>query len=551
MHVNIINKALNNFRKNNFKKPKKDVTFAFYQTIPMSISNTELQERKTGKELYSYQKGAIDKIFNAFEESPTDYHLLYQLPTGGGKTVIFSEIVRQYLKTKKKKVLVMTHRIELCKQTSTVLTEFGVPNKVVDSKADLSDQAEYSCFVAMVETLNNRLNDDKLDISDIGLVIIDEAHYNSFTKLFKFFSQSFILGVTATPLSSSMELPMTDNYDELIVGESIESLISRGFLARAEMFSYNVGLTSLVVGANGDYTVKSSEDLYTDDNMLTKLLRAYEERSKGKKTLIFNNGINTSLHVYDTFRRAGYPVAHLDNTNSKKERAMILKWFKKTPGAILTSVSILTTGFDEPTVESIILNRATKSLTLYYQMIGRGSRVLENKDTFQVIDLGNNFHRFGPWGDNLDWQRIFKSPNYYLDALLSDEELESNFRYEMPDALRAEFAKSEDVHFDVQKTYVDAVRAGESTKVVLERSIAQHAKICIENSEDVYDALALAKQLGDDIDFRIKRYTKCISKSTFNFVEWLRGDYRKKLNSYLRTNFDDVFEEIHGFAPKD
>ncbi|WP_282136878.1 DEAD/DEAH box helicase [Seonamhaeicola maritimus] len=515
------------------------------------VSQIELEERKAGKDLYSYQKGAIDKIFKSFEESPTDYHLLYQLPTGGGKTVIFSEIVRQYLKHHKKKVLVMTHRIELCKQTSNMLTEFGVINKVVDSKADLSDQAEYSCFVAMVETLNNRLNDDKLDISDIGLVIIDEAHYNSFTKLFKFFSQSFILGVTATPLSSSIELPMTDNYDELIVGESIESLIENGFLSRAEMFSYNVGLTSLVVGANGDYTVKSSEDLYTDDNMLTKLLRAYEERSKGKKTLIFNNGINTSLHVYDTFRRAGYPIAHLDNTHSKKERAYILKWFKETPDAILTSVSILTTGFDEPTVESIILNRATKSLTLYYQMIGRGSRVLENKKTFQVIDLGNNFHRFGPWGDNLDWQRIFRSPNYYLDALLSDEELESNFRYEMPDELREEFAKSEEVYFDVQKTYVESIRAGESSKVVLERSIAQHGYICIENSEDVYDALALAKMLGDDIDFRIGRYTKCISKSTFNFVEWLKGEYRKKLNSYLRTNFDEVFESIHGYPPED
>ncbi|TYA71968.1 DEAD/DEAH box helicase [Seonamhaeicola marinus] len=517
----------------------------------MSVSQIELEERKTGKDLYSYQKGAINKIFKSFDESPADYHLLYQLPTGGGKTVIFSEIVRQYLKTKKKKVLVMTHRIELCRQTSNVLTEFGVDNKVVDSKANLDDQAEYSCFVAMVETLNNRLNDDKLDISDIGLVIIDEAHYNSFTKLFKFFSQSFILGVTATPLSSSIELPMTDNYDELIVGESIESLISNGFLARAEMFSYNVGLTSLVVGANGDYTVKSSEDLYTDDNMLSKLLRAYEERSKGKKTLIFNNGINTSLHVYDTFRRAGYPIAHLDNTNSKKERAMILKWFKETPDAILTSVSILTTGFDEPTVESIILNRATKSLTLYYQMIGRGSRILENKKTFQVIDLGNNFHRFGPWGDNLDWQRIFRSPNYYLDALLSDEELESNFRYEMPDDLRAEFGKSKEVYFDIQRTYVESIRAGESSKVVLERSIAQHAKICIENSEDVYDAIALAKKLGDDIDFRIGRYTKCISKSTFNFVEWLKGEYRKKLNSYLRTNFDEVFEEIHGYPPED
>ncbi len=137
---------------------------------------------KTDKELYSYQKGAINKIFKRFEEAPDDYHLLYQLPTGGGKTVIFSEMVRQYLKHHNKKVLVMTHRIELCKQTSEMLSGFGVVNKVVDSKANLDDQNSYDCFVAMVETLNNRLNDDKLDISDIGLVIIDEAHYNSFTK---------------------------------------------------------------------------------------------------------------------------------------------------------------------------------------------------------------------------------------------------------------------------------------------------------------------------------------------------------------------------------
>ena len=517
----------------------------------MIVTTSELEERKAGKDLYSYQKGAIDKIFTAFEDAPEDYHLLYQLPTGGGKTVIFSEIVRQYLKHHNKKVLVMTHRIELCKQTSTMLTEFDVLNKVVDSKANLEDQDEYSCFVAMVETLNNRLNEDKLDISDIGLVIIDEAHYNSFTKLFKFFHKSFLLGVTATPLSSNTNLPMTDNYDELIVGETIESLIENEFLSRAETFSYNVGLTSLVVGANGDYTVKSSEDLYTNNDMLSKLMHAYEERSKGKKTLIFNNGINTSLHVYDTFRAAGLPVAHLDNTHSKKEREFILEWFKKTPDAILTSVSILTTGFDEPTVESIILNRATKSLTLYYQMIGRGSRILKHKNTFTVIDLGNNFHRFGPWGADLDWQKIFRSPNFYLDGLLNDEDLENNFRYNMPDNVREEFAKSEEVYFDIRKTYVDSVRNGESTKVVLEKSIGQHARICIENSEDVFDALILMKLLGDDIDYRIMRYTKCISKSTFNFVEWIKDDYRKKLRAYLRENFDSVFEDIHGYPPED
>ena len=514
-----------------------------------SITTLELEERRVGKDLYSYQHGAIEKIFKCFEDAPEDYHLLYQLPTGGGKTVIFSEIVRQYLKHHKKKVLVMTHRIELCKQTSRMLTEFNVVNKVVDSKADLNDQDQYSCFVAMVETLNNRLNEDKLDISDIGLVIIDEAHYNSFTKLLKFFEKSFVLGVTATPLSSNIKLPMKDNYDELVVGETIETLIKNKFLAQAEIYSYNVGLTSLVVGANGDYTVKSSEDLYNNYDMLSKLLHAYEEHSKGKKTLIFNNGIHTSLYVYETFRAAGYPVAHLDNTNSKKERKLILKWFKNTPDAILTSVSILTTGFDEPTVESIILNRATKSLTLYYQMIGRGSRILKNKSTFNVIDLGNNLHRFGPWGSDLDWQRIFKSPSFYLDGLLNDDELESNFRYEMPDELREEFANSEDVYFNINYTYTESIKNGESSKVVLERSIAQHAVICIENSEDVYDALDLAKKLGDDIDHRIHRYSKCICKSTFNFIEWLKDDYRKKLRAYLRENFDTLFKEIHGRPP--
>lgn len=509
------------------------------------LSITEQEERKTGKELYSYQKGAIQKIFQCFETAPVDYHLLYQLPTGGGKTVIFSEIVSQYLRTHKKKVLVMTHRIELCKQTSLVLTEFSVQNKVIDSKANLEDQSEFECFVAMVETLNNRLKDDKLDISDIGLVIIDEAHYNSFTKLFKFFEKSFILGVTATPLSSNIELPMTDNYNELIVGESIESLIDNEFLAQANMYSYNVGLTSLVVGANGDYTVKSSEDLYTNNEMLSKLMEAYKERCDGKKTLIFNNGINTSLFVYDLFRSAGYQVAHLDNTASKKERIQILDWFKKTPNAILTSVSILTTGFDEPTVESIILNRATKSLTLYYQMIGRGSRILKDKNSFDVIDLGNNFHRFGPWGStNLDWQRIFKYPNYYLDGVLSDEDLESNFIYQMPDNIRSSFKNSKDVYFDINKTYIKSIRNGESSKVVLMRSIEQHALICIENSEDVYDALGLVKLLTDDIDFRIQRYSKCISKSTHNFLTWLKDDYKKKLRTYLRTNFDKVLEEL-------
>jgi len=513
------------------------------------LSKINTIKNTSGKELYNYQKIAIEEIFQRFNNAPDDYHLLYQLPTGGGKTVIFSEIVRRYISKYNKKVLVLTHRIELSKQTSNMLGEFGVPNKIINSTANLDDQDNYHCFVAMVETLKNRLTDDKLDISDIGLVIVDEAHYNSFTKIFKFFDDSFILGVTATPLSSNIKLPMYENYKELYVGETIENLIENHYLARANMYSYNVGLTSLEVGANGDYTVKSSEDLYTNVDMLSKLVSAYEETSKGKKTLIFNNGIHTSIQVFHAFKRAGYPIAHLDNTNTKKERDFILRWFKKTPNAIITSVSILTTGFDEPTIESIILNRATKSLTLYYQMIGRGSRILDNKTTFNVVDLGNNFHRFGAWGADLDWQRMFRAPDYYLDAILSDEEIEGSFRFELPSDIKKEFSKSSDLYFDIKKEYLSTIRAGESSKKVLERSIIHHAKICIENSEDVYDSLALVKLLGEEIDDRINRYSKCISKSTHNFITWLKEDYRKKLKAYLRANFDEDFEKIHGHPP--
>lgn len=505
----------------------------------------------TEKQLYNYQKGAIKQIFEKFESAPSNYHLLYQLPTGGGKTVIFSEIVRQYIETQKKRVLIMTHRLELCKQTSKMLTSFNVENKIIDSKANLNNQQNYQCFVAMVETLNNRLNDKALDITDIGLVIIDEAHYNSFTKLFKFFEKSFVLGVTATPLSSNKNLPMHDNYNELITGESIKTLIENNFLAKPEIIKYDMGLTSLEIGSNGDYTVKSSEELYTSSSMLDKLLEAYKNHSKGKKTLIFNNGINTSIQVFYAFKAANIPIAHLDNTTSKKDRAMILKWFKETPDAILTSVSLLTTGFDEPTINTIILNRATKSLTLYFQMIGRGSRILKEKNTFKVIDLGNNCYRFGPWGADINWKSIFKSPNFYADKLLTDEAIEKNFVHQMPPQIREQFAKSDNVSFDIKKTYLNAVDRGESSKIVLEKSVEQHAKICIENSEDVYDALGLVKVLEQDIDIRINDYAKCISKSTHNFISWLREDYKKKLKSYIRANFDEVYKEINGVYPEE
>jgi superfamily II DNA or RNA helicase len=489
-----------------------------------------MEKIEIGKKLYGYQQEDLNQIFERFQNCPGDYNLLYQLPTGGGKTVIFSEIARRYIEETGKKVLILTHRIELSRQTSNMLTEFGVKNKVINSTIKtLPDKNDFMCFVAMVETLNNRLNDEMITLEEVGLVIIDEAHYNSFRKLFSFFEKCFILGVTATPLSSNISLPMKDSYEELIVGNPIQSLIDNGFLAKAITYSFDVGLSSLKIGINGDYSIKSSEILYSNSVMQSKLLQAYEQKAKGKKTLIFNAGINTSRHVYETFFDAGYDVRHLDNANTKQQRAAILEWFKNKPDAILTSVGILTTGFDEPTIDTIILNRATRSLSLYFQMIGRGSRIIPGKSKFDVIDLGNNVARFGFWSSPVDWQKIFRSPNYFLENIVSDDAIERRFKYIMPDEIRQRFNKTETLEFDIDKENDRVLAEGLQTAIVLDRSIEQHANMIVENSEDFVEALSLVRLLEADIADRIRRYCYNICKSTQNFKAWAEEDYKKKL----------------------
>jgi superfamily II DNA or RNA helicase len=330
---------------------------------------------------------------------------------------------------------------------------------------------------------------------------------------------------------------MKDNYQKLIVGESIESLIKKKYLAKANMYNYDVSLQSLKLGISGDYTVKSSDELYGNQSMLGKLLTAYTEIAKGTKTLIFNNGINTSLYVYETFKKAGYNIRHLDNKNNAAERREILTWFSETPDAILTSVSILTTGFDEPTVETIILNRATRSLTLYFQMIGRGSRVLPNKSEFSVVDLGNNVARFGMWSAPIDWQEIFHFPDFFLENIKNDEDIEREFIYEMPETLRKEFSKSENIEFNVKEEYKKIFAQGLKSKTVLERSIEQHANICVENAEDVFDARILAKLLKEEIQYRVRQYSYCIMNNTKNYKEWLEEDYERKLRSSISQKF--------------
>lgn len=492
--------------------------------------HTPISAPKRKTKLYPYQQNDIEMLFEKLSLGGVNHRLLYQLATGGGKTVIFSEIADRFIKTYGKKVIVLTHRRELCKQTSLALNLTGVNNKVINSAVKrISKKELYVCYVAMVETLKNRINDGLIDTHSVGLVIIDEAHHNSFHKLLGKFPNASIIGVTATPFSADANLPMKQFYHELVVGQPIDELIGQGFLAKPKTYGYDIELNTLTRGIHGDFTVRSSDELYSSEAMLKLLLHAYREHSIGKKTLIFNNGIFTSRKIVDVFSASGFDIRHLDNKTDASTREEILIWFKKTKGAILTSVSILTTGFDEPSVQSVILNRATTSLTLYHQMIGRGARKLPGKKRFNIIDLGNNVERFGGWEEPIDWKHVFENPEIYHQTLnKSVEEI-----HQMPAEMRTKFSNSIGISFDVLAAYQSAVEGGKKAKTVLNDSAKQHALMCADNADSVSEAMNLLEALDKEINWRIKQYGKCLGSVTKNYLQWLGEDYRNRVKAMV------------------
>jgi superfamily II DNA or RNA helicase len=274
--------------------------------------------------------------------------------------------------------------------------------------------------------------------------------------------------------------------------------------------------------------------------MQEKLLFAYEELAVGEKTLIFNSGIETSIRVLETFKKRNYPIKHLDSTFADKDRKEIIQWFKDTPDAILTSVGILTTGFDEPTVQTVILNRATRSLTLYHQMIGRGSRRLPNKETFKLIDLGNNVRRFGYWQDFINWQDAFRFPDRFLESRLSaDDDLQFEVEFEFPHYLQGRIDDTKLNNFSIKEKYYELLDQGDKGKMAVDLSVENHAEAIREKSEDFYDAVELINLLQDHIEYRLKQYTKCIAKSTPNYFKYLMETYNRQLRQTLRGMFDE------------
>jgi superfamily II DNA or RNA helicase len=371
-----------------------------------------------------YQTSAIEDVIRNLGKHK---NVCLQLPTGAGKTVIFSQLAHRFYHKTGKRVLILVHREELMYQSQRTM-EAMFQEQMSLIKAGTNWVKFTPAFIGMVESVSRRLDSIVAEDMNIGLVIVDEAHNASFNKIIRFFMKEYIIGVTATPLSSSKKEPMNKYYGTLVTGPSIKTLIKLNYLSQniTRAPKEVIDKAKLAIASTGDYDIQQMAEEFMKTKYVMSTYQAYKRFARNKKTIIFNVNVEHSKEVTEMFETFDYPCKHVDATTTEDERAKIFKWFHDTENAILCNVGIATLGFDEPTIECVIVNRATTSMPLWLQMCGRGSRycsqewcdenqyrypyTLKPKVKFQIIDMGGNCITHGDWCDDRDWHYIFNNP---------------------------------------------------------------------------------------------------------------------------------------------
>ena len=352
--------------------------------------------------LRAYQLSAVDNIRNFFANKKK--RVILQAPTGAGKTIMFTYVALLTAVRNKKRVLIITDRKELLTQSGGALAKFNIKYGELSAKSKILPTE--NVIVSMLETLKSRLKKNmyKSWLSRFDLIILDEAHKNSFNKLFDYFNKSqFIIGATATPFRKKKINELAKYYDEIVNTVSIIKLITLEYLATPHSYGVTQDLSNVKM-KGGDYDNVQLSNYYSDNKIYTGIYDNYKKLTYNKKTLIFCASIKNSKEVVNELLQHDLNVKHLDSKMSDVERTEILNWFKNNDNAVLSNVGILTTGFDCPTIETIILYRATKSLPLFLQMVGRGSRTTADKKDFTILDFGNNFLEHGFWEQDRIWK---------------------------------------------------------------------------------------------------------------------------------------------------
>jgi superfamily II DNA or RNA helicase len=333
---------------------------------------------------YDYQEQGVEAIRDSYRHGCRAP--LYVLPTGGGKTFVFTYITKAAA-AKGSRVLILVHRVELVRQTSEALRKFGVYHGLINPnyKPDISANVQ----VASVQTLVKRLH----RYAAPDLIIVDEAHHASagtWRTIIAAYPQAKVLGVTATPIRGDGQ-GLDEVFDDMIVGPQIADLIQRGFLVKPIVYApkEKLDLTGLRTRM-GDYEKTALAELMDKPTITGDVISTYTRLCPGTTTVVFCVSVAHAEHVAEQFNRAGYLFKSIDGKMDDETRKRILSDLEHKRIHGITSCDLVSEGTDIPVIETAILLRPTQSLALYIQQIGRALRKSQGKQFARIIDhVGN------------------------------------------------------------------------------------------------------------------------------------------------------------------
>lgn len=342
--------------------------------------------------------------------------IMMQLGTGGGKSVTAGKIIRD-LVNRGGRAMILVHREEIIKQLYQTMTRLGIPSGVIAPKYPRN--VNLPVQVGSVQTYTRR------DDWDCDLLCFDEAHHaqaSTYLKIRERHHKADFLGITATPYRLNGK-GFNDIFETITCGPSTLQLEQSGFLSPADIYINPLDIDSLrqVGTVAGDYDENLLAKLMDDKSITADIVDAYKNHALLKRAIVFAVNVNHSKHLAEMFNAQGIKAAHLD-ANSK-DREMIIRNFQNGDIKVLCNVAIATEGTDIPGIECVILARPTKSLSLYLQMVGRGSRIVPGKLCYILLDCANNIMEHGLPNEEFDWNAHFigsykKSKNKSNDSLV-------------------------------------------------------------------------------------------------------------------------------------
>lgn len=334
-------------------------------------------------QLRPYQEEARVKVQQEWKEGRK--RTLLVLPTGCGKTIVFSKIIEDRVKMGER-VLVLAHRSELLEQASDKLMTATGLGTALEKAENTSIGSWFRVVVGSVQTMQREKRLSQFPPNHFDTIVIDEAHHaisDGYQRVLEHFGEANVLGVTATPDRGDMR-NLGSYFDSLAYEYPLVDAIKSGYLSKITAITIPLELDiSTVSQQAGDFKV--SEIGTALDPYLEQIADEMVKQCKDRKTVVFLPLVKTSQKFREILNAKGFKAAEVNGES--KDRAEILEEFDKDKYNVLCNSMLLTEGWDCPTVDCVVVLRPTKVRALYSQMVGRGTRLAPGKENLLLLDF--------------------------------------------------------------------------------------------------------------------------------------------------------------------